>query len=114
MRPPNLPFNSPKYFFMKQILFFVMVAALSGCAITQQGSASQQEITAKARQSLGDLLAKNPAARGVADNAVAVLVFPSVMKGGFILGAQTGNGVLFQNGGVASGFYNTSAVSYGL
>jgi lipid-binding SYLF domain-containing protein len=35
-----------------------------------------------------------------------------VIKGGFLYGGQTGNGVLFQGG--VTGFYNTSAVSYGL
>jgi lipid-binding SYLF domain-containing protein len=46
------------------------------------------------------------------DKAVAILVFPDVYKAGFMVGAQTGNGVLFKHGEVA-GYFNTSAASYG-
>jgi lipid-binding SYLF domain-containing protein len=45
--------------------------------------------------------------------AVAILVFPEIIKAGLIIGAQRGDGVLFQGGNVA-GFYNTTAASYGL
>ena len=42
-----------------------------------------------------------------------MLVFPSVLKAGFVFGAETGDGVLFE-GGKAVGFYNLSGGSWGL
>jgi lipid-binding SYLF domain-containing protein len=42
-----------------------------------------------------------------------VLIFPHILKGGLVFGAQTGNGVLFV-GGRPAGFYNISAASFGL
>jgi lipid-binding SYLF domain-containing protein len=102
---------------MKSITTFLTVLILSsliyGCAMIQPGGGNQSALRAQAEQALGHLLAQNDAAAAVNTQAVAVLVFPSVIKGGFLYGGQTGNGVLFRNG-VASGCYNTSAISYGL
>ncbi len=94
-------------------LLLALAAMLSGCALTQSGSTSQAALQAEARQALYQLLSKNAAAAEISHRALAVLVFPSVVKGGFLYGGQTGNGVLFTHSGVA-GYYNTSAVSYGL
>jgi len=44
---------------------------------------------------------------------MAILVFPKVVKAGFIVGAQTGEGILFDRGRV-TGRYRTVAGSYGL
>jgi lipid-binding SYLF domain-containing protein len=45
--------------------------------------------------------------------ALAILVFPKVVKAGFVLGAQGGEGILFEHGRV-NGRYRTVAASYGL
>jgi lipid-binding SYLF domain-containing protein len=44
--------------------------------------------------------------------ARAVLVFPSILKAGFMFGGQLGNGVLMK-GGRTAGYYNSVAASYG-
>jgi lipid-binding SYLF domain-containing protein len=54
----------------------------------------------------------NPKAEAIAERSIAVLVFPKVVKGGFMVGLQRGDGVLYKDGAVA-GYYNTSAASYG-
>jgi lipid-binding SYLF domain-containing protein len=71
------------------------------------------KLTARARQSLKELEASSPAARRAAKSAHAVLVFPSILKGGFVFGAETGDGVLFE-GGKPVGYYNLSGGSWGL
>jgi lipid-binding SYLF domain-containing protein len=43
-----------------------------------------------------------------------VLVFPSIVKAGFMVGAQAGNGAMIRDTGEISGFYQTAAASYGL
>lgn len=76
-------------------------------------AASAAEIDAKAEIAYTRLLRESPAARALADQAVAVLVFPSIVKAGFGLGGQYGEGVL-RRGGVSSGYYNIAAASFGL
>lgn len=72
-----------------------------------------QKLDHQAAKSLAMLYKKNPKAKELGQKATAVLVFPEILKGGFIVGAQRGDGVLMRNGKVA-GYYNTSAASYGL
>lgn len=90
------------------------VFAAAGCStVFKSVSTDPRVLREGARQALDELVAANPAARRLDEEAVAVLVFPTVLKGGLIYGAQTGNGVLFE-GGEAVSYYNTTAVSYGL
>ncbi|MGC4244623.1 MAG: lipid-binding SYLF domain-containing protein [Herbaspirillum sp.] len=63
---------------------------------------------------LADLYEKNPHARKLGSRATAVLVFPNIVKGGFIVGAEGGNGALINRGGSVSRFYQTAGASYGL
>jgi SH3 domain-containing YSC84-like protein 1 len=55
-------------------------------------------------------------ARAQLHNAKAVLIVPSLVKGGFIFGAEGGNGVLLQrngNGWSAPAFYTLGSASFG-
>jgi lipid-binding SYLF domain-containing protein len=87
-------------------LLLAVVALLT----THRASAS---LTGESRAALRQLVAQNPAAAKVSQNAIAVLVFPNVVKAGFIFGGQGGEGVLFVHGRRA-GHYRTFAASYGL
>ncbi len=51
--------------------------------------------------------------RTLGQQAKAILVFPQIVKAGFLIGGQTGNGALLVNG-TAIEYYNISAVSFGL
>ena len=75
------------------------------------GSASQ--IAADARSSLASLYEDSESAKTLGAKAKAVLVFPKIIKAGFLVGGQYGDGALFMNGKVA-GYYNSAALSYGL
>lgn len=66
-----------------------------------------------ARIALAQLYKSTPGADVLAKNAAAVLVFPNITKGGFIIGAQYGKGVLIKDGAI-NGYYKTAAASYGL
>ncbi len=54
-----------------------------------------------------------PAAKALARDAVAVLVFPKITKAGLVVGGQYGEGVLFRGDAVV-GHYNTAGASFGL
>ena len=94
----------------------VAVLALAATAPFAAGPAladDRSRMASRARESLRELEGSSPAARRAAKSAYAVLVFPSILKGGFVFGAETGNGVLLE-GGKPTAFYNLSGGSWGL
>jgi lipid-binding SYLF domain-containing protein len=76
-------------------------------------AANAREIDRSATQALATLYKNTPDAKVLANKAVAVLVFPSIVKGGFIIGGQYGDGALRRYGKTAA-YYRSVAVSYGL
>jgi lipid-binding SYLF domain-containing protein len=95
---------------IKQILIALILAAVT---LLTTSTASADDLISESRRALQQLAAQNPAAAKCKSRAVAVLVFPDVVKAGFILGAQGGKGILFVHG-QPSGRYRTVAASYGL
>jgi len=77
------------------------------------GAASRKELDRDATKAFQTLCAKNPAARRLAGKARGVLVFPNIVKAGFLFGGQIGEGVLLK-GGKPAAYYNSVAASYGL
>ncbi len=75
-------------------------------------AASASAIDRDARAALADLYKRTPGAKALGDKAVAVLVFPSIVKGGFIFAGQFGDGAL-RKGGKTVAYYRSLAVSYG-
>jgi lipid-binding SYLF domain-containing protein len=73
---------------------------------------SAYEIDQSVTNALNQLYAHNEAARALGSKAKAVLVFPNITKGAFIVGAQYGYGAL-RRGSRTIGYYRTSAASYG-
>ena len=79
-------------------------------ALTMAASASQ--IDRDVTQALNTLYKNTPGAKALADKAVALLVFPSIVKGGFIIAGQFGDGALRKNGKSVA-YYRSLAASYG-
>lgn len=71
------------------------------------------EIDSNVDKALANLYSQSSEAKALAERAKGILVFPKIIKGGLIIGAQAGEGALRVNGKTA-GYYNTVAVSYGL
>ncbi|MET0379335.1 MAG: YSC84-related protein, partial [Spongiibacteraceae bacterium] len=59
------------------------------------------------------LMSSSPAARELASVSKGVLVFPSIVKAGLVIGGQYGKGALRVKG-KTTGYYNTTAASFGL
>jgi lipid-binding SYLF domain-containing protein len=76
-------------------------------------AASAYDINNDVKAAYENLIASTPAAQALAEKAEGILIFPSIVKGGFIFGGQYGNGGLIQKGKITS-YYNSTAVSYGL
>ena len=66
---------------------------------------------------IAQLLDTSPAAKRLAPSAKGALVFPNIVKAGFLVGIQYGNGALVrakQGGGYyIAGYYNITSASYG-
>jgi lipid-binding SYLF domain-containing protein len=74
---------------------------------------SAAEIDRDSTQALATLHSQSSEAKALAARAKGILVFPKIVKGGLIIGAQAGEGAL-RVGGKTAGYYNTVALSYGL
>ena len=92
-------------------LVLIALAALTNAP--NAAAASRAELERDASRVLKQLYAKNKAARMLGEKARAVLVFPSIIKAGFMFGGQIGEGVMFK-GRKPSGYYSSVAASYGL
>lgn len=97
-------------FTIKIILGIATIAILCPC---QAIAASGADIDYNVDIALQKLYANNTPARLLAKEAKAILVFPSIVKAGFIVGVQGGNGALRKNGKTVA-YYNTASASYGL
>ncbi|HTO10038.1 MAG TPA: lipid-binding SYLF domain-containing protein [Candidatus Binatia bacterium] len=76
-------------------------------------AASRSEINRDVDAALAKLWTDVPNARALAQQARALLVFPNIVKAGFLFGAQYGDGALIR-GGRPVAYYNTVSASYGL
>src|ERR1700730_12859637 len=96
---------------MKLNLKYTAGLLLATVALLSARTAVADDVTRESRAALQQLAAQNPAAARVNSKATAVLVFPNVVKAGFIIGGQGGKGVLFIHG-KPDGRYRTVAASY--
>lgn len=92
------------------VLVFAILAL--GSPRTVQ-AATAGEINRDVDSALATLYRTMPVARDMAKVAKGILVFPSIVKGGFIIGGQYGEGALRVDG-KTTGYYRTVAASYGL
>lgn len=94
-------------------LLVLTMAVTSLMSPRQVMAASAAELNREAAAALRTLYAKTPAAKELGAKAKGVLVFPEIIKAGFIVGGQYGEGAL-RRGGKTVAYYNTVAASYGL
>ena len=92
----------------------LMSAALTFNALsaTMAFGASASAIDRQATEALTTLYNSTPGSKALADKAVGVLVFPSIVKGGFIIAGQFGDGALRKKGKTVA-YYRSLAASYG-
>lgn len=82
--------------------------AFSSVSLAASASAIDRDATA----TLNKLYKQNPGAKALGDKAMGVLVFPSIVKGGFIIAGQFGDGALRKHGKSVA-YYRSLAASYG-
>jgi lipid-binding SYLF domain-containing protein len=101
---------------MKTLIASLFVAALAlGAAVAQPSearAASASEIQHDANETLHSFVRQIGGARELANKAVGILVFPSVIKAGFGIGGEYGEGMLIVDKRTA-GYYNLVSASFG-
>jgi lipid-binding SYLF domain-containing protein len=75
--------------------------------------AKRHSINSNVDQALSRLYVAAPGSRELVAKARGVLVFPSVLAAGFVVGGQYGEGAL-RVGGQTTGYYSTTSASIGL
>src|SRR5690348_12955757 len=85
---------------------------LISCLTDSVLAASRSEIDRNVSQALTTLYQTTPGAKLLADHANGILVFPNIVKGGFIVAGQYGDGAL-RRGGKTAGYYRSLAASVG-
>jgi lipid-binding SYLF domain-containing protein len=101
--------------FLKTKLSRLIIAIMIGFNVSSPTSllaASASAIDRDVTQSLSLLYKNTPGAKALGDKAAGVLVFPSIVKGGFIIAGQFGDGAL-RKGGKSVAYYRSLAASYG-
>jgi lipid-binding SYLF domain-containing protein len=99
---------------MHRIRSRAIAAVVALIAVTAPSAVADMraDLVRDGQQALRNLYAQNPTAKMLGGKARGILVFPSIVKAGFMFGGQLGNGVLVKNKQTA-GFYNSVAASYG-
>jgi len=95
------------------VLLVLAFAAFTLLTPNPARAASAAEINRDAKKVLEKLYKKSSAAKALGEKAKAILVFPSITKGGFLVGGQYGEGALMKEGKTIA-YYDTVSVSYGL
>jgi len=88
------------------ITFFMLLPQMAAAA-------TRAEINRDVNIALDTLYRNSPEAKKISLISKGVLVFPSIIKGGFVVGGEYGEGALRING-KTKGYYNTVSASYGL
>ena len=94
------------------VVAMLIAAVLSDVCPGSALAATAKEIDTKATQALTKLYKTTPDAKALAAKAKAVLIFPDIVKGGFIVAGQFGDGAL-RKGGKTVGYYRSLAGSFG-
>jgi len=102
-----------RYFRLATILLVLASAASTLMSPNLARAATAAEINRDVKIALEKLYAKSSSAKALGEKAIGILVFPNIVKGGFLVGGQYGEGALLK-GGKTGGYYSTVQMSYGL
>lgn len=101
---------------MKSLIAACVAAAglvLSGCSTEPKSEADKSTLSAETTSALQSFKNADSSLQGLLDRSVGYAVFPSVGKGGFIVGGAYGRGEVWERG-VKIGFADLTKGSVGL
>ncbi len=106
---PTKRTNQKGLFLVTLIAILVMSLSVPNRALADSAS----EIDRKVTEALKTLYHTTPGAEVLGEKAKGILVFPKIVKLGFLAGTQMGDGALLKEG-KSIGYYRSVAASFGL
>ena len=94
--------------FKLQLLSFLVFISISLFGF----AASRDEIDAKTQETLKTFYTFSFAGKALSEKASGILIFPSIVKAGFFVGGEFGEGALMVDGKITD-YYNTASASFG-
>ena len=91
----------------------VILASLNACTSAVKDLEKQHQINSDVNQTLNKFYAEATNARQLVEDVQGVLVCPSITKGGFLVGVESGVCSL-QINGLTQSYYQTTAITAGL
>ena len=91
---------------------FLITLLLTFTVSVSSFAASKDEIDANVKEALENFYKASPAGKQLAEKSLGILVFPNIVKAGFIFGGEYGEGALI-SGGNTEGYYNIFSASFG-
>ncbi len=100
--------------YLRLTIMLLILAFAAGTAVSPNpaAAATAAEIDRDVKNALESLYGRSSTAKALGEKAKGILIFPSIVKGGFLVGGQYGEGALLK-GGRNAGYYSTLQVSYG-
>lgn len=89
-----------------------VLACIAACATAPKSDSGRRDLEASAEATLAEMRSRDPGLGSLLDVAAGYAVFPEIGKGGAIVGAAYGRGVLYQRGQPV-GFVDLSQASLG-
>lgn len=83
---------------MKKKIFNITAAALSTAALFAINALAADDLAVQSKQTIADFQSADPNLTSFMANSAGYAVFPSVGKGGLVVGGARGTGLLFENG----------------
>ena len=105
--------NRRTFFSLTAIALASSLAACNTAKTPTEAASKRQEINTGVDSALNKLYSSTPGSREQASKAKGILVFPSVIAAGLVVGGEYGEGAL-RSGGTSIGYYKTSTASFGL
>src|SRR5215469_6789148 len=85
---------------MKKKIFSITMAALSTAALFAVNAVASDDLAVRAHQTIADFQNANGNLKSFMDSSAGYAVYPSIGKGGLVVGGARGTGLLFENGAI--------------
>lgn len=104
--------NTIKHTLNKFLFAAVVALAFTGFSNQAAAAPTKEDLAKDSAMALEQLYKSNPVAEKIGKQAKAILIFPKIVKAGFIFGGAYGEGVLM-SGSKVDGYYNSVTASWG-
>jgi lipid-binding SYLF domain-containing protein len=95
-----------------KFLFGALVALTLAVFCNHASASTAEQLDRDSIQALNDLYKNDPVAESLSKKAKAILVFPNIVKAGFVFGGSYGEGVLIKKSVIVD-YYNSVSASWG-